>query len=205
MNRLQFAGTATIICGLVVTGCSPVPAEAPSVTENSWTLDGNASQLSYVTIKAGDIAETNSFEGLAGSVSQDGAAQIEVDLASVSTGVDIRDERMRDILFVVADHPTATVTASIDPASLETLATGQSLATTLDATLSLKGIEAPFQADVTVTRVSDNTVLAVSDAPVLLDAGRLELSDGLAELQELAGLPSITPVVPVTFSLTFKR
>lgn len=189
----------------VLAACSQAPAEPPVLTGTAWTLDGEASELSYVTIKSGEIAEANSFEALSGSVSADGAASIEIDLASVSTGVDIRDERMREVLFVVADNPSATVTAQIDPVAFEALGVGESAETTLEGTLSLKGIEAPFLAEVTVTRAGADRVLAVSNAPVIIEASRFELTDGLGQLQALAGLPSITPVVPVSFSLSFTR
>ncbi|MHA7820861.1 MAG: YceI family protein [Erythrobacter sp.] len=201
-NLLRIAAPATLI---TLAACSQAPAEPTALTEGAWTLDGTASELSYVSIKSGEIAEVNSFEALSGNVAADGAATIEIDLSSVSTGVDIRDERMRDILFVVADNPNATVTAQIDPASFEALKVGESKQTTLDGTLALKGIEAPFQADVTVTRAGPDRVIAVSDKPVIVEAGRFELTEGLGQLQELAGLPSITPAVPVTFSLAFQR
>lgn len=193
------------VAAAAVSACSQAPAEPAAVTEGAWTLDGAASELSYVTIKSGEIAELNSFETLSGSIAADGAATIEIDLASVETGVDIRNERMRDIFFVVADNPSATVTAQIDPAAFESLAVGASADTTLDGKLSLKGAEMPFQSEITVTRVGADRVLAVSDAPVIVDAARLDLVEGLGQLQELAGLPSITPVVPVTFALTFER
>ena len=201
VHRLTISAAAV----LAVAACSQAPAEPAAVTEGAWTLDGADSKLSYVSIKADEIAELNRFEGLSGSVAADGAATIEIDLSSVETGVDIRNERMRDIFFVVADNPTATVSAQIDPAAFESLAVGASTDTTLDGTLSLKGAEAPFQAEVTVTRIGADRVLAVSDAPVIVDAARLDLVEGLGQLQELAGLPSITPVVPVTFSLAFER
>ncbi len=190
---------------LALGACSGAPAEPLALTQGAWTVDGEASQLTYVSIKSGEIAEVNSFETVTGSVSADGAASIEIDLASVDTGIDIRNERMRDVFFVVADNPTATVTAQIDPAAFASLGVGASTTQTLDGTLSLKGIDAPFRTEVIVTRVGADRVLAVSDAPVIIEAGRFELTDGLAQLQELAGLPSITPVVPVTFSLTFER
>lgn len=190
---------------LTLVACAPETVPSAPLTEGEWTLDGEASSLSYVSIKAGEIAEANRFETLSGSVSADGAASVEIDLASVSTGVDIRDERMREVFFVVADNPTATVTAQIDPAAFSALAVGESTQTSLDGTLALKGVEAPFTADVTVTRAGPDRVLAVSNAPVIVEASCYELTDGLAELQALAGLPSITPVVPVTFSLAFTR
>ncbi|WP_108792281.1 YceI family protein [Erythrobacter sp. Alg231-14] len=196
------AASAAIVS---LAACSAGPVEPPALTTDIWTVDSDGSELSYVTIKSGDIAETNSFETVTGSVAQNGAATIEIDLSSVSTGVDIRDERMREVLFVVADNPTATVTAQIDPAAFETLGVGDSVDQTVDGTVSIKGVEAPFQSEVTVTRVGADRVLAVSNAPIILDAGRFELTDGLAQLQELAGLPSITPVVPVSFALAFER
>lgn len=202
MNPIHIAATTIF---LALAACSKAPAEPPALGGDGWELDGDASELSYVTIKSGDIAEANSFESIAGSVSAEGAAQITIDLASVETGVDIRNERMRDILFVVADNPTATVTAEIDPAAFEALGVGDSAEQEVAGTLSLKGVEAPFLAQVTVTRIGADSVLAVSDAPVMINAGRMELSEGLAELQSLASLPSITPVVPVTFALTFTR
>jgi len=202
---LYFRAVSIAATALTLAACSGAPAEPTALTTGEWTLDGEASQLTYVSIKADEIAEVNTFEALTGTVSAEGQAAVSIDLASVSTGVDIRDERMREVFFVVADNPTANVTAAIDPAAFEALGVGESASTTLDGTLSLKGVEAPFQADVTVTRAGEDRVLAVSDAPVIVEASRFELTEGLAALQELAGLPSITPVVPVTFSLTFER
>lgn len=185
--------------------CSQAPADAPAVTGSEWTVNSADSSLSYVSIKDEEIAEINAFETVSGGVAADGAATVEIDLSSVSTGVDIRDERMREVFFVVADNPIATVTAQIDPAAFEALGVGESTTTALEGTLSLKGIEAPFQSEVRVTRASADQVIAASTDPVIIEARTFELTDGLAQLQELAGLPSITPVVPVTFSLTFER
>ncbi|MCK0097767.1 YceI family protein [Qipengyuania sp. S6317L1] len=203
MNAIRTAAFASL---LTLAACGQTASEEPApVIEGAWEVDSAASRLSYVSIKQGEIAETNTFETVTGSVTGAGEAMVEIDLASVSTGVDIRNERMRDIFFSVADNPKATVTAKVDPASFEALAVGESADTTLDGTLSLAGVEAPFQAEVSVTRAGPDRVIAVTDKPVIIEAGRFELADELAELQELAGLDSITPVVPVTFSIAFQR
>jgi len=39
--------------------------------------------------------------------------------------------------------------------------------------------------------------------PIVVDAAAFGLAPGLAELQKIANLPSITPAVPVTASLLF--
>lgn len=204
-TKTHFAAATILGASAILAACSQAPAQPDAVTTSAWTLDSDAANVTYVSIKAGEIAEVNSFGAVTGTVSADGAASVEIDLSSVSTGVDIRNERMRDIFFAVADNPSAAITAQIDPAAFETLAVGESAVQTLDGTLSLKGVEAPFQTEVTVTRASADRVLAVSNAPVIIEAGRFELVDELAQLQELAGLPSITPTVPVSFSLAFER
>lgn len=190
---------------LGLTACSQAPAEAPPLVEGAWAVDSDASRLAYVSVKSGEIAETNEFTGLSGSVAPDGKAQIDIDLATVSTGVDIRNERMRDIFFNVAEFPTASVTAQLDPAAFEGLGIGQSTVQPVAATVSVKGVETKVDAELEVTRVTEDRVLATSTKPVILYADALELTEGLAQLQELAGLPSITPAVPVTFSLAFER
>ncbi len=198
----------TLLIGVValsLVNCSKAPAETAAITDDAWAVDPETSSLSYVSVKSGNVAEVNSFTSLSGGVSENGEATISIDLASVETGVDIRNERMRDIFFEVADNPRATVTASIDPAAFEALAVGESVSSELAARLEVKGVEAPITAQVQVTRSSNDRVQVVSKAPVIVYADALELTNGLAALQELAGLDEITPLVPVTFALTFER
>ncbi|MFW5634315.1 MAG: YceI family protein [Erythrobacter sp.] len=175
------------------------------LAEGSWSIDGAASSLSYVSVKAGEIAEANSFSGLSGSVSPEGAARIEIDLATVETKVDIRNERMREIFFEVAQFPTANVTAQIAPATFTALKVGESTVQPLAATLALKGVEAPVETEVRVTRIAEDRVLATTVEPVIVHADAFGLGEGIEQLRELADLPSITPAVPVTFALAFER
>lgn len=175
------------------------------MTEGTWTLDPAGSRLSYVSIKAGEIAEANRFDKLAGSVAADGTASLDIDLASVNTGVDIRNERMRDIFFQVAENPKASVTAKLDPAAFAGLAVGQSLTRPLKAGVSVKGATGEIETEVLVTRVSDDRVTVVPTAPVIVTTDMFGLTDELGELRALAQLPSITPAVPVTFTLAFTR
>lgn len=180
-------------------------ADATPVTEGAWTLDPAASRLSYVSIKAGEIAEANRFDRLGGSVAADGTATLEIDLASVNTGVGIRNERMRDIFFEVTDNPKALVTAKLDPAAFAGLAVGQSLTRPLTANVTIKGVSQDVETEVLVTRVADGRVTVVPTAPIIISTDMFGLTDELGELRLLAQLPSITPAVPVTFALSFTR
>ncbi len=184
---------------------APAAEEAAPLTQSVWTLDPADSRLSYVSIKAGEIAEANRFDALAGSVAADGTATIDIDLASVNTGIDIRNERMREIFFDVAGNPKAVVTAKLDPAAFAGLAVGQSITRSLTASVAIKGVEQEIETEVLVTRVSADRVTVVPTAPVIISTDMFELTDELGELRALAQLPSITPAVPVTFTLAFTR
>ena len=186
-------------------GTKDAAAEAAPLTEGTWTLDAAGSRLSYVSIKAGEVAEANRFDTLAGSVAADGTATLDIDLASVNTGVDIRNERMREIFFDVAGNPKATVTAKLDPAAFAGLAVGQSFTRPLKATVSIKGASSDVETEVLVTRASADRVTVVPTTPVIITTDMFGLTDELGELRALAQLPSITPAVPVTFTLAFTR
>ena len=202
---------ACLALGLVA--CAEQAADTPqasgtepaAVIEGAWTLDSAGSRLAYVSTKAGEVAENNRFDRMSGSVAQDGTARLDIDLASVNTGVDIRNERMREIFFGVAEFPKAEVTAKLDPAAFAGLAVGQSLARPLTASVTIKGVASEVETEVLVTRVAADRVLVVPTAPVIVSTDMFGLTDELGELRALAQLPSITPAVPVTFTLAFKR
>jgi hypothetical protein len=209
LRPLAFA--AALALGLVA--CAEQATEAPkdAATEaaplagSAWTLDPAASRLSYVSIKAGEVAEANRFDRLSGAIAADGSANLDIDLASVNTGVDIRNERMREIFFEVAGNPKAVVTTKLDPAAFARLTVGQTLIRPLKATVALKGATSEIETEVLVTRVSADRVIVVPTAPVIVSTDMFGLTDELGELRALAQLPSITPAVPVTFTLAFTR
>ncbi len=197
MRRLRHA---LLPAALVLAACAQ-----PAAQGNDWQLDGETSSVGFVSIKSGEIAEAHHFTTLAGSVAEDGSAELLIALDSVETGIDIRNERMREHLFQTGEYPQARLTAQIDLAALEGLEPGQRTTLPLQGTLELHGVSLPVETEVTVTDLNGERVLVETTQPVLLHADDFGLTDGLATLQDLAGLPSITPVVPVTASLVFER
>lgn len=174
-------------------------------TAFGWTLDGDVSSISYVSIKNAEVAEANLLPSLSGGVDADGAATIEIDMASVETYVDIRNERMREHLFRVSEHPTAMLSAQLDLASLEGLEPGMTSDIEFDVTIAANDAEASYPVKAAVTHVSDDRVIVTSREPVIVYADDLGWDTGIAELQELAGLESIQLTVPVSFTLVFNR
>ncbi|MEC8143925.1 MAG: YceI family protein [Pseudomonadota bacterium] len=169
----------------------------------TWQLVNESSQLNFISTKASHIAETHTFGLLSGSIADTGEAQLNVDLASVATGIDIRNERMRTMLFNVLTFPQAEITTDLDLGEFTSL-TGP-VVKTISAKLSLVGQSTQVHGDVLVVPVNDNTVNVTTVAPIVVNANGLEMVAGIEALREVAGLPSISYSVPVTFSLTFRR
>jgi polyisoprenoid-binding protein YceI len=170
-----------------------------------WTLDGGASSFFYVTTKAAAVTEVNSFSGLSGAINEEGKASLVIDLATVNTAVEIRDQRMRDLVFQVADFPEATVSVDVDAEALNSMSPGVSTAGSYSAQVTLHGVTQEIMADLQITKLADNSVLVQIARPLVVAASAFGLQPGVDELQKVAALPSITPGVVVDFTLLYRK
>jgi polyisoprenoid-binding protein YceI len=193
-----------LLAAATLAACNVNPP-APDTSPAAWTLVPEQSRLSFVSVKASEIAEVHHFARLDGAVGADGKASVSIPLDAVVTGIEIRDERMRNILFETGLFPTATITAEIDMPALSTMAVGEQKRLPLRGELSLHAATTPIETEVVVTHAGNGRVIVASLDPVVVNAASFGFTKGLAELQKLANLPSITPDVPVSFQLTFAR
>jgi polyisoprenoid-binding protein YceI len=170
-----------------------------------WQLVNKDSQLSFVSIKAAHIAERHMFTALSGNVKEDGTAQLSVDLGSVNTGIEIRDQRMRDLLFSVADFPSADFTTALDLAPVSALAIGAQTNLLVQGKLRVQKIVVDVETEISAVKLADNRLVVATTQPLLLSASALGLADGVERLRAIANLPSISLAVPVTFQLLFEK
>jgi polyisoprenoid-binding protein YceI len=175
-----------------------------NVQAAEWKLDNSDSTLNFISTKKTHVSEIHQFKELTGSVKADGQVTVSIDLASVDTSIEVRNERMKLYLFDTANFTSANLTTKVDPTLFDTLPVGDTSALTLDSVLDLHGKAMPLTLDVIVTRLSSDKLSVVSLRPVLVKASEFDLVAGIDKLQELAGLPSIGHTVPVSFYLNFK-
>lgn len=166
-----------------------------------WTLDGGASNLSFGSIKNNWNGEVHSFSGLTGSVSKDGAVDINIDLTTVETNIDIRNERMLEHVFKAAK--SAKITAQIDMAEVNGLAVGESKVLDVEGSVDVVGTGVDLDAQMFVMRVSEGKALVSTNGMIFLDVEEAGLNAGVDKLMELAGLDGITRSSPVTMRLMF--
>jgi hypothetical protein len=170
-----------------------------------WSLDGAASSFYYVTSKASAVSEVNTFGGLSGGITDAGTASLVLDLATVNTAIEIRDQRMRDIVFQVATFPSASVSASVDSAELDSMRPGMTVTGSYTATVDLHGMSQQLAADLQIVKLDASTLQVQLARPLLVGAGLFGLAEGVEQLREIAGLPAINPNVVVDFTLLYRK
>jgi polyisoprenoid-binding protein YceI len=206
------ASVASSIASSVATSkaASSTPASSSRASNSStaavagtWSLDSSASYLNFATTKNTHNVEVHNFTSINGDISAAGVATLTIDLSTVNTGVALRDERMRGLLFDVTNFPTATVTVAVPATLISSLAVGQSAATSISASLNLHGVTGAITTKVSVQKLSANRVLVQSLSPILVKAGDYALTDGVEALRAAVGIASISVAVPVDFALVF--
>ncbi|MBD3646319.1 MAG: YceI family protein [Pseudomonadales bacterium] len=175
----------------------------PSVAIAEWRLDPDNSSVSFVSVKNAQVAEAHAFTSLEGTVTDQGVATVRITLDSVETMVPIRNERMREMLFETGVFPNATFESRVPLDSITGLAAGETARIDLDGTLSVHGNSATLSIPVIVTNTGNGSYQVNTVKPVIVSAEKFDLVAGIEKLREVAGLDSIAPSVPVSFSLQF--
>ena len=189
--------TLTMALLALVFAAGAVPALA------QWELDNERSSISFLSVKNSSIAEAHTFSSVVGFIGTDGKVQVGIDLDSVQTLIDIRDERMRQLLFETAKFPAANITAQIDEGVLSAVIEGGTVTGDVPVTLSLHGFEKELKAPVAVIGEPDGPIRVLSTRPIVINAADFALEGGVAALQEIAGLAAISRAVPVSLHLVF--
>ena len=200
MNSYIKTVLATLATLLLATG----PSVAQSAFVHGWTLDPASSHLNFITVKKGKVMEASHFATLEGRIDQNGAATFDVLLDSIDTKIDLRNVRMRFLMFETFAYPKATVTAQLTEEMLDGLNADRVKAIDLPITLDLHGVTKELTASVLVKLGDNDNVTVTSAKPIVLSVSDFNLSDGLAKLEEAAEV-TIVPSTAITFGLSFAR
>ena len=177
---------------------------ASSISQ-ALTLKAEDSTLSFISTKNDSVSELMQFENVSGTLdAETGALRVTVTLDSIASGIDIRNERMREHLFEVDKYASASYTASVDMAAVNALKVGEQLDMAVSGSLDLHGVEAPLNVEIKVSKRADGSLWAVSTVPGFVDIRGHKMLAGVDKLRSLAGLNSISLSIPVMFSVVFE-
>lgn len=168
---------------------------------SDWTVDPHGSHIGFASVKNDLIAENHTFTKVAGTVSANGIAQIYVTLASVETLIPLRNERMQQLLFNIAEYPIAVVKSQVPVDQISKIDDGDNMSLNIDIVIDLHGKELKKSVPVKVTNLGGGRYDVTSLGPIIIHASQFALSEKVETLRQIAGLESIDLMVPVTFDL----
>ena len=187
-------------CGwLVACQQNPNAKEQPaSMPFMNWQLNSDESVFSFLSTKNSNHTEEHTIRFGSGQINDQGEMTLVLDLATVDTMIPIRDQRMRDILFEIEDHPVATISSQLDQKMplLEAFSAG--------FTLDLHGVQKDMYAQVLIQSVGEQLVVTNFE-PVLVNGKDFGLDPAINQLTKIAGLRSINYEVLVDFKLVFEK
>jgi polyisoprenoid-binding protein YceI len=194
---------SVLILAAALTACTSAPQQT---TPAAYRVDAQQSALHFVTTKAGQagaggVSEVGQFSRFVGGLGADGRITLEIDLASVDTGIGIRDDRMRTILFNVAAMPKAVFAAQVDPAMVAGISVNSSRDIDLNGTLTLAGQSKPVAAKLRVSRLERGSLQVATRVPIIVDVNQYGMKSGVEALREVVGLNFLASAAPVTFTL----
>lgn len=204
MNRRLVAVTAFCTSALLFNACTT--NGNPSDTAVAWKIDALQSNLNFVTTKAGQpgvaaVAENQLFKRFSGGMDAQGKMTLNIDLASVDTGVEIRDERMRTMLWNVKATPQAVFAAQLNAVALSSLSNAGTTDLDVAGALTMAGQTKPVTAKLRVNRIGANQLLVVTRTPIIINSNDFGLKAGVEALREIMGLNVLSPSAPVSFAL----
>lgn len=176
----------------------------PQTALAGWKLDNQRSTLNFVTVKNSAVTEVHQFKKLSGFVDDNGQVTADIDLASVDTNIKIRDQRIRNMLFQVANYPEANLSAKLNIEPLKALKVGESMVMPVDFELALHDNVQRITAPVSVVALADGGLQVTTIEPVVVYANKFDLDGGVKALQEVANLNAIAMGIPVNAQFVFK-
>ena len=180
------------------------PAMAHESFLPGWTMDTDASALWFQSVKNDSAIETSTFANYIGTIDETGLATVRVLMDSVNTNVDLRNVRMRFLLFETFQFPEAVITMQIDPAIVADLGDVVHKVVTAPYSINLHGVSFDHETTLSVTLLNEDRVLVSSVAPVPLLMADFGMEEGIGKLEEAAKV-DVNPFTMVTFNFIFDR
>jgi OmpA-OmpF porin, OOP family len=178
-------------------------ADAQDFLNQDWVLNGPQSHVYMQTEKLEGVIEKHQFNSVEGGVNKDGDAGVKIDLNSLETHIDLRNVRMRFVLFETFKFPSALITTRLDKNRLRDLDVNKTVNYPLTLTVNMHGVSNQIQTVVSITRTSDTTVSVATTAPIVVTAESFGFAPGIAKLSDAVGGIRIVPQASITFDLVF--
>jgi outer membrane protein OmpA-like peptidoglycan-associated protein/polyisoprenoid-binding protein YceI len=199
LKTMRFGLTLALLAAIA----GSAGAKAQDFLSQNWILDPSRSHVYLQTEKLQGVIEKHQFTAVEGNISRDGDATVRIDLNSIDTGIDLRNVRMRFLLFETYKFPYAEITAKLDKSKLQELAARSRISYPLSVRVNMHGITKDFQTSVSVARTSPTMMEVATINPIVVTGENFDFTKGLGKLADAVGGIRIVPESPISFDLVF--
>jgi len=190
----------SLVCAAALMTATPVFAGG----HITWNSIQEQSRIAFGSIKSNSTGEVHHFNNVTGVVKEKGDMVITIDLASLNTNIDIRNERITKHVFQDG-KATAVITGQLDMDEVNGLKPGETKIVEVEVNLAFAGVENDIEANMLVARLSENRVLVTTEDFIMVSTEDLEIDAGIDQLMNLAKLPGITRVTPIAVRMVFEK
>lgn len=175
-----------------------------------WKVNDEQSHFSFLSVKAAKVGpdaatEVHRFKDLQGSLKKDGSFELSIPIKGLATGIEIRDERMMEMLFKESTYAAIQIKGAVDTAHLHDTKVGQFNDVQVEAELSILDQTHPVKTTLRYTALDNDRFMVSTLDPIIVNGNEFNLSEGIISLREIAGLAFISHTVPVNFNLVFDQ
>ncbi len=167
----------------------------------AWQVSEAESKVYFSSTKNETVFETHSISNVSGKWEKNGKLTVLMPISKVETGIEIRNQRLKDIVFKQNEYPSAIFTANVTPKKVKELKVGDSIEMETVGELTLAGKKQSLPIRFSVLRKSKSELDIKNIGNINVDAGNLGLGESIEKLKEIAKLNAISLNVPVTFEI----
>ena len=169
-----------------------------------WTVDSTQSSVAFTMVKKGSVIELGRFETVSGTVNENGSAEFQIDMSSVNSGVDLRDVRMRFLLYEVQKYANATISMQINQGALDGIRDGEFRDIEQSLRVSFRDLEKIYPVKLRVYALDHDMVSVSALEPILVYADDFNLAAGFRKLEEAVELV-IVPNTSINFNIILEQ
>ncbi len=185
----------------------------------TYTVDSNASQVSFTTVKNHELSVSGKFKNISGSIEvpkddtpDKSTGTIIIDVASLNTGSQERDQNILEHFFeavgdnVVSENITFTLGPMKAKGTVESpLEINKPVELIANGELKIHKTTKSQQFRLTVTRVGPNRILITNSDPYVFDINKFKMADPLKKLMEVCDHGAVSNIVPVQLHIVLTK
>ena len=185
-----------------------IPPETPELVQEQRVDMLIEAAITVVSIKDGSINVTGEFPNVTGDLSMVNVAtwggltgSLDIPLATWDSSNELRDTRVRDVLFGVQDNPIAVFEiTSIDGIPSGGVGVGAMRRATLRGEVRFADSSQEVLLPIEINRIGERRFEFESVGPAVISVAAVQLGSGLRSLIRLCGHQSVEDLVEVNIS-----